>query len=313
MRRNIIVLCCALVATAVVAGEVEACIGPPPWEIPAEENYFPLHVGNSWTYSDGVEEWTFSITGTQQHDGHTYYVFNDYFAVGGSYIEPETEGGEVLFRYDPIANKLLKYDAGQVSVRYDFSEPVSTLWEDPPAARWRQSGVTVNVPAGEFTDSLNAQFGPTWGGPDAWMWGEYLAPDVGNVRHTVPGGVTGSAVEGERGDFQLQSYTVLGPTTTILHDMDGSGGATEPNGNDINPFVLGLVDRPAYIAQYGRGPDIVGDSNGDGLFNGNDINGFVGLLTRCAASQAEQSIPEPASALLLLMGLAGLVRRHRKR
>ena len=35
------------------------------------ENYFPFHVGNQWTYTDGTKELTFSIIGTQEINGHT--------------------------------------------------------------------------------------------------------------------------------------------------------------------------------------------------------------------------------------------------
>ena len=92
-------------------------------------------------------------------------------------------------------------------------------------------------------------------------------------------------------------------------DMNGSTSAGEPNGNDINPFVMALVDRPAYEAAYPHiDADIVGDCNemGDGL-NGNDINPFVARLIG-----SSQSIPEPATMGLLAMGAClPLFRRKR--
>ena len=88
-------------------------------------------------------------------------------------------------------------------------------------------------------------------------------------------------------------------------DMNGDGLV---NNNDINPFVMALVDRRGYIEAYGLDPDWVGDITGSGRISNNDIGAFVSLLT---AGQAA-SIPEPASALMLVVGLAGVVLRRRR-
>ncbi len=93
-----------------------------------------------------------------------------------------------------------------------------------------------------------------------------------------------------------------------LGDMDGSDGMMEPNGNDINPFVMALVDRPAYEAAYpGLDADLRGDcAQDDGLLNGNDITPFVVLLTG-----GSQAVPEPLTLMLLAAGGGLLVRRRR--
>ena len=96
-----------------------------------------------------------------------------------------------------------------------------------------------------------------------------------------------------------------------LGDMDGSDGLVEPNGNDINPFVLALVNRPAYEAAF---PGLDADARGDcafpqdGLLNGNDINAFVALLV----GGGSQAVPEPVSMVMLGLGAClALLRRRR--
>ncbi len=128
-----------------------------------------------------------------------------------------------------------------------------------------------------------------------------------------PGEMTITAVP-DTFDNGWGSVTTIGESFTLdvpyqLGDMNGSNGLDEPNGNDINPFVMALVDRPAYEAAYpGIDADIVGDINqmGDGL-NGNDIHPFVDLLVG-----GSQAIPEPATLALLVVGACLSLLRRRK-
>jgi len=87
-------------------------------------------------------------------------------------------------------------------------------------------------------------------------------------------------------------------------------GSGAVNNNDITPFVLALTDRATYLATYpGIDPDVVGDIDASGALNNNDITPFVTLLTTGSYPQA---VPEPATmALLTLGGLALLRRRSR--
>lgn len=181
------------------------------------EHYFPLSVGNSWTYTNGAEQITFTIVGTEEINGHTYYKFDDYFSIFPPIPNDEvrvTVGREVLFRYDLVADSLLMYVLhGDEKVRYDFT---GEKWYDQPLGwcRIRQAVIDCNVPVGEFSDCINFQFGDTGGTPDidepdAYQFGEYLSPNVGNIRYVNPGGESTNLSEGQRVTFELQSYTII--------------------------------------------------------------------------------------------------------
>jgi len=191
------------------------------------ETYFPLNVGNSWTYTNGTEELTFTIIGTEEIDGHTYYVFDDYFNIFPPPPNGEwrvTRGRETLFRYDSESDRVLMIWAGEDAVRYDF---MGTGWYSEAAGggwcRLKQSGVTCNVPAGEFSDCINFQF-DWWPGeePDEYAHGEYLAPGVGNIKFVRPGGDYLGLIEGQDVTFELLSYTIIPEPGTIL--LLGLGG-----------------------------------------------------------------------------------------
>ena len=156
------------------------------------QHYFPLNVGNSWTYvndSNGSTK-TFTIIGTQEINGHTYYQFDDYFSVCGF-------SGD-CFRYDPNSDKVLQYNGSEDVVRYDFS-----------GNKWGEYGNQLidigscTVPAGDFNDCYSFQFAM-----DVWcgLFYETLAPGVGNVESDIDGA-----------EFELQSYAV---DYTVVDEFD---------------------------------------------------------------------------------------------
>jgi hypothetical protein len=87
--------------------------------------------------------------------------------------------------------------------------------------------------------------------------------------------------------------------------------------DDVDPFVLGLIDVDTYVATYGMTPNIHGDIDGDGDQDFDDIVGFVDLLDPPAAQMSFlQAVPEPSTLLLASLALAALLgwgRLHRQR
>jgi hypothetical protein len=192
----------AIVGLALATGVKEAKSG-------IHKRYFPLSVGNSWTYTNGLEEKTFTIIGTQEINGQTYYKFNDYFNVGIGEAS-RTVGREVLVRFDTVLRGVLMHMNGEDIIRYNFAEDgwiIAKQW-----CRLKQRDSTCSVPAGEFCDCINFQFVGFDAGADCYGYGEYLAPDVGLVKYVVPGGAClgTDEQEGDIVTFQLQSYAICG-------------------------------------------------------------------------------------------------------
>ncbi len=90
-----------------------------------------------------------------------------------------------------------------------------------------------------------------------------------------------------------------------LGDMDGSG---KVDSDDINPFVLALVEPNAYMAAYGMDPSLAGDCDDDGVLTSDDIDPFVALFT------SGQAVPAPATLSLLAVGwLVPMLSRSKRR
>ncbi|MFV2069487.1 MAG: hypothetical protein ACC645_21185, partial [Pirellulales bacterium] len=100
--------------------------------------------------------------------------------------------------------------------------------------------------------------------------------------------------------FELASISQPGDL-----DLDG-----DVDFDDIGDFVIGINDPAGYEATHGVPPWGSGDTDGDGDFDFDDIPGFVELLggegpLAAVAESSVQTIPEPTSAVLAILALAG--------
>ena len=222
-------VCAGLIGLSLLAAAASVRAG--------NEHYLPLEVGNSWTYTtwtykNGTEEITFTITGTEEINGHTYYKFNDYFCVFCYCPSAPTMGAmgrECLLRYDAASDNILMYHDGEEIVRYDFS---GNHWLSPYfGGDLKQTGVTRSVPAGEFNDCYS--FGFLWTLNGALL-GEYLAPNVGVVKYVAPSCYYAYGAEGETVTFELKSYRI-GPIEA---------------GVDIEPNTINLKSKGKWLTCY---------------------------------------------------------------
>ena len=95
----------------------------------------------------------------------------------------------------------------------------------------------------------------------------------------------------------------------LLGDMNGDSVVDV---FDVPLFVQALVDRGAYDANgFPVDADISGDVDGSGIFDLGDLGPFNGMFS--AATATAQSVPEPSSWVLILLGAAGVVASLRRR
>ncbi len=101
---------------------------------------------------------------------------------------------------------------------------------------------------------------------------------------------------------------------TAVPRLGDMNGDGQVNTEDINPFVLALTNAAAFAEQF---PDVymllAGDISGDGLLNTEDINGFIALLTLGGQGQAMAAFTAiPEPSALMVCGLAVLLGAARR-
>lgn len=77
--------------------------------------------------------------------------------------------------------------------------------------------------------------------------------------------------------------------------------------DDIAGFVLGLNDPNAYQALFGVAARYRGDLDGDEDLDFDDIPGFVGILAGGSSLSSLERVPEPGTGALLVLGAAGIL------
>ncbi len=138
----------------------------------------------------------------------------------------------------------------------------------------------------------------TAGSRSFWLANDYLHDD--NL-HFSPVGAAYLA------EFVFEAFVSDGRSVYpwLLGDMNDDATFDEA---DIDPWVLALTQPAEYDAAYNRvWAQRSGDFNGDGLVNTQDINSFVARLGRTPSSTV---VPEPSALGVMVVALAGLLRRH---
>ncbi|MFV2068554.1 MAG: PEP-CTERM sorting domain-containing protein [Pirellulales bacterium] len=87
---------------------------------------------------------------------------------------------------------------------------------------------------------------------------------------------------------------------TLVGDVDFNG---KVDFDDISSFATGLSDPVAYTSQFGVSPLLRGDTNADQQFDFDDIADFVQILSGNGTVAATSTVPEPATAWLLMSGV----------
>ncbi|MDZ7342131.1 MAG: T9SS type A sorting domain-containing protein [candidate division KSB1 bacterium] len=141
---------------------------------PSLVTYFPLQIGNWWTFSRSLTE---SVVDTIRIKDTLFYKFDQYRHFPNALLRMTGD------------NKLLLRDNTQEQLWLDFSAAIGDSWKiTTPLAEWavhlESKSDTVIVPAGTFTNCYRFWF--QFNGADN-DWVEWYAPGVGPVKRILYG------------------------------------------------------------------------------------------------------------------------------
>ena len=210
-----------LVASAQIAMRSRAG-DPAPRAAAAAASYFPLSVGDSWTYAlegrtAGDEARTIHVAETQERRGVTYYRLEGWPMLEGALVRVNSRGQAVV----------LDSESGAERLWYDFAAPVGGMWQpetgDACVGRAEIAGRNqkAEVPAGSFEAALAIDYAPSECA-DAGLTSELFAPGIGLIERT--------------------EITIAGPLTWRLTRAQVGGRTIEGPG-----LSFGIqIDRPIY-------------------------------------------------------------------
>ncbi len=172
-----------------------ACDHAPTAPETAGLGYFPLQVGNRWTYSLTYPSGTYwlkhEIVGITTIGAHDYFVFRRTFDLA---VQPDT----TYYRTDGRGRVFINWQ-GQDALYIDFNRGVGESWESygEYIAKINKRNFQSKVPAGRFQNSIEVFFDyPPAIDDELW---EVYAPGAGRVE-----------IRGQIGIIQLQSAVVNG-------------------------------------------------------------------------------------------------------
>ena len=187
-------------------------------------SYFPLDVGNSWTYSvEGIgapQSDTIRVVDSRDISGVTYYQVEGLVPTAG------------LLRIDS-RGRLVEYREGRSEqLWYDFAAPLGSSWQiDRPdlcfaSATIEARGAEHSVPAGVFRGVIEVDFGPEANCADAGLDRDLFAPAVGLIERSA--------------------ITIAGPRTMRLREARINGRILRAAGMS---FSVGS-DKPIYTPNF---------------------------------------------------------------
>jgi hypothetical protein len=184
--------------------------------------YFPLAVGNSWTYAitgfAGQGSHTITVSGVEEIGGNLYYQLDGY-ADTPSLVRALPDGTIVEYHRETRGERLW----------YDFRAAEGASWPSVVNTNCPASGVvrsrsgSVKVPAGEFARAFVVQYMGS-NCADAGFEEEIFAPGIGLVRRT--------------------SQTIGGPRHLELISAQVGSSTIAPEGLS---FSLS-IDKPLYFS-----------------------------------------------------------------